>query len=64
MGRVISIICLKIRSDSLITSLYQVLLPIIKLYLLVFQSEKLLIQKVYHMQMDCAKKFFPYFGKM
>ena len=31
--------------------------------MLVFQSGKPLIHKVYHIQMDCVKKFFFYFVK-
>lgn len=48
---------------SLITSLYQLVLPIFKSYVFVFQRVKAHIDKAYHVQVDCVKKLFSYFVK-
>ena len=47
----------------LISSFYQTILPIFKSYVLLFQSDKPLIHKVYHKQVALVKQFFSYFIK-
>ena len=45
----------------LYTSFYQSVLPTFKSYVLLFQSDKPLIHKVYHKQVSLVKEFFSYF---
>lgn len=47
----------------LLTSLYQAVLPLFKAYVMLFQSEKPLIHKIYYKQIECIKTFFSYFVK-
>ena len=44
-------------------SLYQSVLSLFKSYVLLFQSEKPLIYKIYYQQIDIISKFFSYFLK-
>ena len=48
---------------TLLTSLYQSVLPLFKSYVMLFQSEKPLIHKVYYKQVSCVRTFFSYFVK-
>ena len=48
---------------TLLTSLYQSVLPLFKSYVMLFQSEKPLIHKVYYKQVDAMRTFFSYFVK-
>ena len=45
----------------LYTSFYHSVLPTFKSYVLLFQSDKPLIHKVYHKQVSLVKEFFSYF---
>ena len=62
MRRLISIVFHKIRSYTLIPWFYSHYCLYLS-YVLGFQSDKPLIDKVYHMQMDCVKRFFSNFIK-